>query len=311
MDHLPGPPPASIIWDTYVVSYVWFSGLTILTYDTILTFPREVTYIWRRKRSFPTILYLILRYWGLVVAVLCTCVYSTVQTSVSVCRLFFGFAALVGTNTTLLTIVNAILGLRLYALYGKSFLVLCVLFVLFLGEFAVQVYVGVKIGISTVKGAFVPPPGLPILGCLTSPPDLSGARIAWAVSIFVSLVCFSMTTIKFILSTQEAQQTGWRQRASWRVQLSPIAKAFVRDGAVYFLAVLATLIAGTINSSVARGPNTVMYQPFMTASLVVAGSRMVLNLREVAAIGFSDSVDTSVTTDRIQTTIGFQDSRTI
>ncbi|KDR66450.1 hypothetical protein GALMADRAFT_259220 [Galerina marginata CBS 339.88] len=135
----------------------------------------------------------------------------------------------IGSNIPLILLVNGILGLRLYALYSRNVKVLCFLWLLFLGEFGVQLYIIAKVGPSTVDTAFVPPPGVPILGCLTDP-NLSPTKFAWAAAITVAVTCFLMTIAKFFEATLEA----WR--AGWGIRLPPLASAFIRDGTVYFLA---------------------------------------------------------------------------
>ncbi|KDR69434.1 hypothetical protein GALMADRAFT_230663 [Galerina marginata CBS 339.88] len=233
------PPPSTDlllqgISQTQITSYVWVSGLTVLIYDTIATLPREVTYIWRQRWSLPTTLYLALRYWGLIM--------------------------IIGSNPFLLNIVNGILGLRLYALYGRDPHVLSFLCLLFSAE--VQIYIGVKIGISTVSAAFVPPKGVHMLGCLTATPDFSGITTMWIVSIIVAVICFIMTLAQFIHSAREARRTAGRY------SISPLAVAFVKDGTVYFLA-------------------------WMAITLIVAGSRLVLNLREAAVHDISNTMISS------------------
>ncbi|KDR79906.1 hypothetical protein GALMADRAFT_222839 [Galerina marginata CBS 339.88] len=180
------------IWASRIASYVWLSGLVVLTYDTILTFPREVSHIWRRATwSLPEGLYLLLRYLGLFQAI--------------------------GSNTALLLLVNGIMGIRLYALYGRSVKVFCFLFLLFL------VFSAVKFGTLIVQATFLAPPNTPILGCLTGP-DISGEITGWIFPIVVAVICFLMTIAKFIGSALEARRSGWR------VWFPPLAKAFIQDG---------------------------------------------------------------------------------
>jgi hypothetical protein len=191
----------------------------------------------------------------------------------------------------LLLIVNGILGMRLWALYGRNFNVLCFLAVIFLGEVGVNIYTISKFGSSIAKNAFVPTPGTPVLGCLTDPKLAVGVDFGWSYSIVVAVIFFFMTFVKFSQSALEARRSGWR------IRFPPLAMAFFRDGTVYFLAVVVTLIAGAASSSLVQGPLVVLYEPWMAASLVVAGSRLVLNLREAAFCDCStyhDSIFNSV-----------------
>ncbi|KDR66424.1 hypothetical protein GALMADRAFT_273537 [Galerina marginata CBS 339.88] len=265
------------IWASRIASYVWLSGLVVLTYDTISTFPREVTHIWSMRTtgwSVPNTLYLFLRYLGLFQAVIYTTAYSTVQTSIKRCQIFFVFSLSIGSNNVLLLTVNVILGLRLYALYGRSPKVILFLSLLFFGEFVAILYAGIVAGVSVVQATFLAPPDTPILGCLTAPDIPGGVYFGWTYSIIVSVICFLMTIAKFVEFTLDAR------RAGWRIRFPPLVKAFVQDGTVYFLAVAVTQIAGLINCSLVVGPFIVLYEPWIVVSYVVAGSRLILNLRE-------------------------------
>ncbi|KAK7676583.1 hypothetical protein QCA50_020459 [Cerrena zonata] len=42
--------------------YIYVAGLALVAYDTLLSFSQEITYIWKRKKSMITILYLFIRY---------------------------------------------------------------------------------------------------------------------------------------------------------------------------------------------------------------------------------------------------------
>ncbi|KDR71006.1 hypothetical protein GALMADRAFT_144091 [Galerina marginata CBS 339.88] len=222
------------------------------------------------------------------------------------CQVFFGFSLSIGSPTTLLLAVNGMMGLRLYALYGRSYTVLYFLSALFLVEFIIHVVTAVKIGIPLVQATYLAPPGIPILGCLTAPDFSRGAILAWSSSIAVAVICYIMTIAKFLQTALEARQAGWR-----RAPLPPLAKAFVQDGTMCFMCVVGarvipsyivqvpqnfifvvTLVTGAIITSRVEGPLVFLYQPFVTVSLVMTGSRLVLNLREVAGcdVETSDSI---------------------
>ncbi|KDR67345.1 hypothetical protein GALMADRAFT_161633 [Galerina marginata CBS 339.88] len=310
----PPPSPGFLLEgmsETQLTSYVWVSGLTVIVYDTISTLPREMTYIWSGRWSLPTGLYLVLRYWGLAQTLLNTIVYSTVQTSVTrfvvlntkfTSRLFTvspGHSGVTFSSALLCPLVqirfywalSTASSAFVYTPSTDAALMARLRQVLFMPSsqsdaliyltLKVQLYFAVKIGKSTVKGTFAAPSGLRILGCLTGPVDLSGITTMWTVSIIVSVICFTMTLAQFIHNAREARRAGGRYR------VSPLAGAFIRDGTVYFLAVVVTLIGGVITGELVSGPLTILYEPWMAISLIVAGSRLVLNLREAAACDVS------------------------
>ncbi|KAJ8090174.1 hypothetical protein PM082_018761 [Marasmius tenuissimus] len=50
--------------------YYVLASTTMLVYDHILTFDEELTYMWRRKKSFPFYLFLVFRYFTPVISII-------------------------------------------------------------------------------------------------------------------------------------------------------------------------------------------------------------------------------------------------
>ncbi|KIK57949.1 hypothetical protein GYMLUDRAFT_75221 [Collybiopsis luxurians FD-317 M1] len=85
------------IRDNRAATACTIAAFTILVYDCILTFDKEITYIWKSPWTMPKLLYILVKYYGL--------------------------AQLSGGPVIFTTLVNIILGLRLHALYRSSKLV--------------------------------------------------------------------------------------------------------------------------------------------------------------------------------------------
>ncbi|KAF8527744.1 hypothetical protein JB92DRAFT_831448 [Gautieria morchelliformis] len=51
-----------VISDRLVVTYVEVATLALLAYDTLLTLPSEITYIWHKRIRLGSVLYLLARY---------------------------------------------------------------------------------------------------------------------------------------------------------------------------------------------------------------------------------------------------------
>ncbi|PPQ96580.1 hypothetical protein CVT26_006309 [Gymnopilus dilepis] len=138
------------------------------------------------------------------------------------------------------------------------------------GHEIVQIYTVIKFGASIAETSYVPSPGTPILGCLTAP-NLAGVgvTVGWVVSIIGAAIYFLMTVAKFYQSAAEARRCGHT------VRFPPLAKAFIPINSV-------ALVAGDVSASFVPGPFVALYEPWMAASLVVAGSRLLLNLRAAA-----------------------------
>ncbi|KAF8524763.1 hypothetical protein JB92DRAFT_2879205, partial [Gautieria morchelliformis] len=58
------------ISDDLAGSYVDLAALALLAYDTLLTLPSEITYIWRRRVRLGTVLYLLARYPAILVSII-------------------------------------------------------------------------------------------------------------------------------------------------------------------------------------------------------------------------------------------------
>ncbi|PPQ97687.1 hypothetical protein CVT26_001870 [Gymnopilus dilepis] len=181
-----------------------------------------------------------------------------------------------GGYAILLLAVDVIFSIRLYALYKRSKKILALLISLVLGEFVVQAYVASKIGASTADTLFLTPSTLPILGCLTSP-DLRITTPSWQVpgerpnmfddsDMSPLAIYFVLMLFKFYESVQLTKVVGLRS------SLPPLIRAFVRDGTIYFLLVLVTLLAGALDSFLTKGPYVALYAPCTVASLAITVS---------------------------------------
>ncbi|KAJ8583418.1 hypothetical protein M405DRAFT_884843 [Rhizopogon salebrosus TDB-379] len=118
--------------------------LTLISYDYLLLFEKEVKFVWKRQWSMMSCLYLIVRYLGLFLALLSGCslggglVYmpETVDAYFSryviVVMIEWGFSVY-------FFFAEAILIWRLYALYNQSKRILCVLLGLFLPIVALSI----------------------------------------------------------------------------------------------------------------------------------------------------------------------------
>ncbi|KDR83416.1 hypothetical protein GALMADRAFT_150532 [Galerina marginata CBS 339.88] len=285
-----------ILWLSRLLSYGWASATTLLWYDTLLTLPAEVTYIWRFAErsstwimndgltaefssgwSLPKLLYLFVRYWSLFIATLSAAVFSRVQHSILRCQLFVWFSVTIGGSLVMLFVIDVILFLRLHALYGQNVKVFWVLVALNTVNVVMQVYVLVNVGIKATKATFLAPPGAPLLGCLSNP-DLSSTLFAWVSGIALAVFYFVMMMAKFYQSVVDAR------RVRVRVRLPPLMKAFVRDGTVYFLLFVVVILSGALDSFLATGPLVSFYLPWSLFAYVVAATRLILNLRAAAYV---------------------------
>ncbi|KAG1874854.1 hypothetical protein F4604DRAFT_1680741 [Suillus subluteus] len=104
--------------------------ITLISYDYILQFEKEVTFVWGRQWSVMTYLYLAVRYFGIVHATICAICYDM-------------FLFMKWSFSVYLCLTEVILIWRLYVLYNQSKLILYLLLGLF--SPVVVLYIGVDI----------------------------------------------------------------------------------------------------------------------------------------------------------------------
>jgi len=178
------------------------------------------------------------------------------------------------------TISNAILLLRLHALYNKDRKVLAFLILIATGQFSTDLYAAIRITIDDVAAVIAPPFGLPWPGCFVSRFNTRYTLIAWIPLLIVATIFFFMTLSNFIRMVH-ARRFG-RQRLTdiWRI--SPLLTTFVRDGTVFYLILLITLIVAMMLSAFVQGPIALAANAWVVAMYSFATSRLILNLREFA-----------------------------
>ncbi|KAG1775247.1 hypothetical protein EV702DRAFT_453442 [Suillus placidus] len=116
---------------TQMTSYVVAAFSFGLIYDWVLTFGREVELVWRQRWSLMTILYISVRYAGILHAIISTQLYlPTNSVTDSVSRMMFD--ALNWMNVVLTAILGIVMIVRLYAMHQQSRKVLIFLIVIFL-----------------------------------------------------------------------------------------------------------------------------------------------------------------------------------
>ncbi|KAG1788407.1 uncharacterized protein HD556DRAFT_855893 [Suillus plorans] len=124
-------------------SYWMVAAGIVVVYDWVLTLGQEIELIWKQRRSLMTMLYLIIRYIGIlysIVNVLNTMPSVSLTDAVSTIT----YHALNGTNVTLTAVLGIIMIARLHAMYQGSRTMLMFLVVIFL---AVNIACGVMAAI--------------------------------------------------------------------------------------------------------------------------------------------------------------------
>ncbi|KDQ56840.1 hypothetical protein JAAARDRAFT_194791 [Jaapia argillacea MUCL 33604] len=276
----------AVLSDLQTLNYVNVAALAWLVYDIVLTFKEEVSFIWNTRLSITKMLYLLIRY--VVVFLLAFSLAVNMQGGLSTNGKFLNHRpsapdypspAVRHTYNFFHSswLGNALLMIRVWALYGRSRKV----FMLSLCLYICDVCVGIVAAICGVASHHaVPqlPSGLPIPGCLlfqTAANQKWGTIAGFTLHVTFNGVLFALTLYKFIM---DICSTEMRLREARR--FAPLMSLFIRDGAFYFLLTL----VGTVYNLVLLivlwvRPVGLAGTPLMTATFAVASTRLVHDLR--------------------------------
>lgn len=276
-----------------VANYIDVVTLTVLAYDWALSLDAEVRYIWQSSWSLVKVLYILARYYGFARTAFIFFVDIAIQPSKPLCVAHLWIFT-VGSGMILVTGVNIIFMLRIQALYHRSRLVLIVLPILIIIEFALESYITIY---EAVQDKIEPTPVLPfpisIPGCTvnaTVPTKLE--LISWLPCLVVATIMFGMTMYKFATMSESGYPRGRRP------SLSPLQKVFLKDGTVFFLLIFTSVLTSTIlDQTVPPALRTIGISVVMSV-YSLSGSKLILRLRENAK-----EVSTSFTT---QSSLGQQ-----
>ncbi|PAV21559.1 hypothetical protein PNOK_0151600 [Pyrrhoderma noxium] len=120
-----------------------------------------------------------------------------------------------------------------------------------------ELYLSLTTAIRTSKAAFMPPPGVPFSGYLTSSPSKGLTLTSWITCLVIAVIMFFMTLVKVI-------QAGWIPTP--------------HSGSTFRLTIL---VVCTITVYVINGPYEAIGLEWL-AIYSTSGSRLILDLREKA-----------------------------
>lgn len=118
-------------------------------YDCLLTLDDEIMYIWRRQFSLVTLAYFINRYYAMICFALLIFVNFSVAIDASECKHFAALQAY-GDGIPLSIITNLVVGLRVYALYGRNRYIAVIFTVYIIAELGVLFWIYFTPSISSV-----------------------------------------------------------------------------------------------------------------------------------------------------------------
>uniref|UniRef100_A0A0W0GAI3 DUF6533 domain-containing protein n=1 Tax=Moniliophthora roreri TaxID=221103 RepID=A0A0W0GAI3_MONRR len=278
-----------------LVNYIRAASLALLAYDISIMFGLEFQYIWRAKWSLPKLLYLLARYYAFIFLALEFSVNTHLDLPLNVnimkflfylttgnwltqfqfCQAYLGFYTIASIVAG--TIVNAILTLRLNALYGNKKIVLIWLLAILIFDFIAELTISIVIAIHIQKTTYVVPLGIPLTGCFASAPTIL-TLIAWVPRLVASTIFFLMTLFKMFTSLANTQQTTL-QSLRLQTKFSPLFVCFYTDGAIYYVVIASMVLVCAVTAVTLDGPLVIVATPALHAGYSLAVSRLIINLR--------------------------------
>ncbi|KAH7903663.1 hypothetical protein BJ138DRAFT_1167787 [Hygrophoropsis aurantiaca] len=267
-----------------VVNYLAAAGGALVLYDQVLTFSQEVDLIWNRQWSYMTALYFIARYSGdlLVIgyAAMYMCINWTYSGFVSI------YLAVNWANNIFLLTMQAILVIRVYALFNRSKKVLIFLATFYvLQAIATIAITGLIANKRVLDKSFTyagPALGSVVQGFVTNFPTflLTAERDNSILSVVFDsiLLCFALWAFGKHALEAKTLNKGW--------SINVLVRTVVADHLLYFVCnliwlslALATTNAGDSYTILGILVNDLS---ILSATLVVvAGPRMVISLRTI------------------------------
>lgn len=272
------------VQQTYMVNLAAAAALTWLAYEIIHTMVLEISHVWKAEFTIHKVLYYVVRYWTLYSMIFTLAVNTNTSVPLHFCRHWFWYRAITG-PLVITTAGEALFLIRIYAIYGRSRKILCLIVPLYLAQFVG----GLVSAILEVGSISATPrsPGFPIPGCLATLPQYAQLNyMSWGISMVASCVYFLLTLYKFVISLYPPGSRAQHPSIFELRHLAPIFYLFIRDGTFYFFVVFVSNLLNLIFTGVlANSALEQMGTAWLMATYGVTSCRLYLNLRNSVANG--------------------------
>jgi len=258
---------ASGISDLHSTRYASIAASAIIVYDHLITLDQEIELIWKAQWSIVKYLYFINRYYVLFCVVFNNYALFTTSLTDSFCLRWFQWQGWTGLITCM--IAEAILQMRLYALYLMNKKVLAFMLICFLASSTcAAVIMGTVLSRITAISELVP--GQNFCIPLGIPPHF---YVFWIPIIAFETVLGALALIRGVQTVNSDQGLLHFGR--------DLVNILIRDSVLYFLVIFATYLTNIVVWSTQSEYLTEIPIAFAAAMSCVMGSRIILNLREV------------------------------
>ncbi|KAN0094339.1 hypothetical protein V8E55_002626 [Tylopilus felleus] len=263
--------------------YASVAVFTALGYDYILTFSREVEYIWCQRWTWVSTTFLLTRYLGLCWAVMDALIGSSFlpgPVKVSTTVYLVGIWAFV----VFLSVADLMMVLRVYAMWNRSRTILCVLLLIYIAQTIICfIFAGIYINTDTylsvtiVQYQYLPDSSFKFCGFLLNvPPNLT---------VYFMIPRFVLSAVLLLLAlARTLKESAGMYKATRQWQPNRYMELFTRDGVVYFFTsllynTLETILSG--DGFLATNPPMVLLDYFVYLLFATIMPRFLISVREL------------------------------
>ncbi|KAI0638558.1 hypothetical protein C8Q77DRAFT_1154181 [Trametes polyzona] len=254
--------------DLFVVRSLTLAGYVILLCECVVTFPDEVKYIWPTRWSMVKVIYLLNRYGNIVFLGLADAQLMGIWWNPSPDFCFRATLLLSFVQLISFALVHVLVLLRAWATWGRQKKMLTILGSLFLLYASVSIAMLVYGVIDSGDDAY--PLSSVTKTCIGMLP--AHAWVLWVPGLTLECATFVLTMVSI---RQYNVHRHWRDHSS-------VVRIIYRDGVAYFFV---TLFSNAFNILVwardADRPLNMLSTSFTLCLMIVAGQRLVLDLRKV------------------------------
>jgi len=272
----------SIAMSSLAPRYAFAAAMTWMSYDYILTLGLEIELIWMKKRTPISMLYVLLRYGGMLWAAL-QVVLVKMSPSIQMCDIVTGIISM--TSLVIVLLLEGMMALRVHILLGKSKRILAALVIGFLTSQAITF--AVLISTFARGGSIVPPAKIAISGvryCNKTVPEPQWVYpLCAAVLLIYELMLFLLCLYHAITHIERPLCPSIRRYAG------SLASIMVRQSLFYFSAVGFGIIMIAMSQNLTLQSSTAFLVINSTAEFVLfgmIGPWIVLGLRVQYKEGF-------------------------
>ncbi|KAH8828654.1 hypothetical protein DL96DRAFT_1595285 [Flagelloscypha sp. PMI_526] len=247
----------------------YLSSLSILIWDWLLTLNLEIRLVWPNKLSLGKVLFFLTRYLPFVDILVGLVFTHTADagTDSRECKIFYGWVIwleVIGIN-----LVQVVLILRTWALYGRNKWVLAGLLVLLL---ATVVFCGTTDQILVNSIVWAGPTFTGISGCVVRSADNLRGRLAGNYISVLALETIILLVLMFRAAKLKKVSPG-----------SPLITIIYQDGLIFYFFVFVISIVNVVTVFTVPQAYCAVLILFQRAIHSVAASRILLNIRQVAS----------------------------